>query len=313
MTKNIQKALITGANGFIGSHLKQSLEKDGHTVIGLDNNFHPSGNKTECIIGDIRNKELVDELVKKVDVVYHLAAIIHVDYSIKYPADTLDVNIYGTLNILEACRKYKKKLIFASSSEIYGTSQTDAMTEEHPLDCQSPYAATKVAGDRLCKSYIDTYGMDISILRNFNTFGEWQNDGSYGGVIAIFTRQALAGKPITIFGDGTQERDYMYIDDAIKGYKLASTMTGTLNVGTGDTTSINNIAIMIKNITGTPSEIIHTKERPGEVQRLCADISKAGRLGFRSTTKFIVNLKKYIDWYENKNAEELLDKINKNK
>ncbi|MCK4522401.1 MAG: NAD-dependent epimerase/dehydratase family protein [Nanoarchaeota archaeon] len=290
--KNI---LITGNKGFIGSHLMKQL---GNEVMGIDNNFHPSKNKVESIIGDIRNKELVDELVQKVDVVFHLAAVIHVDYSIKYPADTLDVNIGGTLNILEACRKYNKKLIFASSSEVYGSSQAEYMNEEHLLDCQSPYAATKVAGDRLCKSYMDTYGMDISILRNFNTFGEWQNDGSYGGVIAIFTRQALAGKPITVFGDGSQERDYMHINDAIRGYVLAASMKGVLNIGTGKTVSVLEIAKMIKEITESKSEIVFLGERAGEVQRLCADISKAKKLGFEPRTDFKKNLIDYVNWYK---------------
>src|SRR3990167_10429668 len=170
--------------------------------------------------GDIRTDDMIVggtiyDYVRESDIVFLLAAQIHVDKSIENPQETIDINVNGTLNILEACRKYGKKLVFASSSEVYGTSQSEFMSETHPLDAQSPYAASKVAGDRLCKSYIDTYGMDISILRNFNTFGEYQNDGSYGGVIAIFTRQALAGEPITIYGTGEQERDYMYIEDAL--------------------------------------------------------------------------------------------------
>lgn len=304
------RVLITGSNGFIGSHLMKKLEDEGWDVVGLDNNFHQSKapEHKNTIVGDIRNKQLVDDLVKNVDVVYHLAAVIHVDYSIKYPEDTLDVNVGGTLNILEACRKYKKKLVFASTSEVYGSSQSDYMTEEHQLDAQSPYGASKVAGDRLCKSYIDTYGMNITILRNFNTFGEWQNDGSYGGVIAIFTRQALNGDDITIFGDGSQERDYMYIDDAIQAYIIASKTFGVMNAGTGKTVTINEIANLIKKITKSNSKIVYKEPRAGEVMRLCAGIDKATNLGFNPNTNFKEHLTKYIKWYErnifNKDSRE---------
>lgn len=298
------KALITGNRGFIGSHLQKDLIKKKWEVIGLDNNFHASNNIVDGIVGDIRNKQLVDELVSQVDIVYHLAAIIHVDYSIKYPQETLDVNIGGTLNILEACRKYKKKLVFASTSEVYGSSQDYYMVETHQLDVQSPYAASKAGADRLCKSYIDTYGMDISILRNFNIFGEYQNDTSYGGVIAIFTKQALNGKPITIFGNGEQERDYMYISDAVKGYELASTITGVINIGTGQTVKIVDIARLIKKITQSKSEIIYLKPRVGEVQRLCAGINKAKNLGFKSQTNFEQDLTKYILWVKSSQQKQ---------
>ena len=216
------KVFITGGAGFIGSHLHKKLESDGHEVKSIDNFMHPSKAPHKSVYGDIRYYQDIEPYVKWADIVYHLAAQIHVDKSIKNPQETIDININGTLNILEACRVYNKKLVFASTSKAYGTSQCEYMTEDHPLDCQSPYGASKVAGDRLCKSYIDTYEMDITILRNFNTFGEYQNDGSYGGVIAIFTRQALNGDDITIFGDGSQERDYMYIDDAVQAYMIAS-------------------------------------------------------------------------------------------
>ena len=298
------KYLITGNRGFIGSHLQQQLKKEGHKVVGLDNNFHSCKNKVDGIIGDIRNEKLIDELVKEVDVVMHAAAIIHVDYSIKYPKETIDVNIGGTLNILEAVKKYNKRMVFASTSEVYGSSMLDieGMDEYHQLDCQSPYGASKVAGDRLCKSYYETYGTKITILRNFNTFGKFQNDTSYGGVIAIFTRAALTGKPMRIFGSGEQQRDYMCIEDAIAGYKLCSEekklIGQVVNVGTGSTITINNLARLIKDISGSKSKIIHVAPRAGEVQRLCADIQKAKSFGFQPITDFEKDLSSYINWYK---------------
>ena len=302
------RILITGAAGFIGSHLYLKLKDEGHEVIGIDDFSHPCGNhllNDEVVSLDIRDGVIFD-IIKKVDVVYHLAAQIHVDKSIHDPKDTISRNVDGTLNILEACRKHNKKLIFASSSEIYGTSQTSFMSEEHPLDAQSPYAASKVAGDRLCKSYNDTYGMDISILRNFNTFGPYQNDGgegkSYGAVIGIFTRAALAGRPLEIFGSGRQQRDYMYISDALKGYDIARKRVGVLNVGSGKTITINSLAKKIILLTKSKSSIIHIEPRQGEVMRLCADISKARNLGFEVETDFDKHLTQYIEWYRENNG-----------
>lgn len=309
------KILITGAAGFIGGHLYKKLKDEGHEVIGIDNYSHSSKNPLPRTSWDlpllgIRRKDIRDDCiwgdVQWADVVYHLAAQIHVDKSIENPQETLDINVNGTLNILEACRKYKKKLVFASSSEVYGSSQTEFMAEDHPLDAQSPYAASKVAGDRLCKSYIDTYGMDITILRNFNTFGPYQNDGndgsSYGAVIGIFTRAALKNEPIRIFGDGEQRRDYIFISDALKGYEIASRYTGVLNIGTGDTVSINELAEKIKRLTNSNSEIVHVDARPGEVMRLCADITKARSLGFTPETNFDKHLAEYISWYKDENT-----------
>lgn len=306
------KVLITGSAGFLGSHLYSKLKGEGHEVVGIDNFSHasknpiairsiddPIGGPIQC--RDIRKDFAIWPLVKWADIVYHLAAQIHVDKSIENPQETVDINVNGTLNILEACRKYGKKLIFASSSEVYGTSQCEYMSETHPLDAQSPYAASKVAGDRLCKAYIDTYGMDIAILRNFNTFGPYQNDGgegkSYGAVIGIFTKAALRGEPIRIFGDGEQRRDYIYVTDALKGYEIASRHTGVLNIGSGQTVSVNEIAEKIIKLTDSKSEIIHVDPRPGEVQRLCADITRAKSLGFLPETNFDTHLKSYISWY----------------
>jgi len=299
----MKKAFITGICGFIGSHLSKSLESSGWEVKGIDNLFHPSGNNVPFKYGDIRYFHDIEKYVQWSDYVFHLAAQIHVDKSIESPEETIDINVKGTLNVLEAVKKFNKRMVFASSSEVYGSSQVDKMSENHPLDAQSPYAASKVAGDRLCKSYYDTFGTRVSILRNFNTFGEWQNDTSYGGVIAIFTRRALAGNDLFIFGDGSQKRDYMYIEDAVNGYKLCmedESFLGTaVNIGTGTTITIKELAEIIIEITGSKSSIRHIEPRPGEVQRLCADTSLAKKHGFESVTDFEKDLYKYVKWYQN--------------
>ena len=296
------KAFITGVRGFLGTHLYHDLKSRNYEVKGIDNLFHASDSDVPFDYADIRYYQDIEEYVKWADVVFHLAAQIHVDKSIKSPQETIDINVGGTLNILEACKKYDKKMVFASSSEVYGTSQADFMDEEHPLDAQSPYAASKVAGDRLCKSYYDTFNTQVSILRNFNTFGEWQNDTSYGGVIAIFTRRALTGKDLYIYGSGAQRRDYMYVDDAIAGYRLCAENTAfvgrPVNIGTGTTITINELAELIIKITKSKSKVIHTDPRPGEVERLCADTTLAKSHGFVCKTDFEQDLNKYVRWYQ---------------
>lgn len=298
------RILVTGAAGFIGAHLYEKLRNDGHQVTGVDDFSHPSQHPiTDLVLrANVCNRDRMDSLVKRADLVYHLAAQIHVDKSIKDPQDTIERNVIGTLNVLEACREHRVPMVFASSSEVYGTAQSRRMDEDHPLDAQSPYAASKVAGDRLCKSYLDTYQVDVAILRNFNTFGPYQADGgegsSYGAVIGIFTRAALRGEPLTVFGDGKQERDYMHISDALAGYELAARHRGVLNIGTGKTVSINALAKKIVRMTGSPSRIVHVDPRPGEVQRLCAGIGRARRLGFKPSTDFDLDLATYIEWYK---------------
>lgn len=301
------KVLITGAAGFIGSHLFEKLKKEGHEVIGLDNFQHSSGHPIvkEVKYGDVRYYQDIEPHVKWADAVYHLAAQIHVDKSITNPQETIDINVIGTLNVLEAVTKHKKKMVFASSSEVYGTAQSEMIDESHPLDCQSPYAASKVAGDRLCKAYFDTYGTQVAILRNFNTFGKYQADDSYGGVIAIFTRKALLGQPLEVYGSGEQERDYMIIGDALKGYEMCidKELWGRpINFGTGSTVKINDLAQMIKEISQSKSEISHVGKRPGEVMKLKADTKLAESLGFVSQTNLRENLQDYIDWYKTKLA-----------
>jgi len=295
--------MITGGRGFIGYHLKEELKKNNQVIV-LDNLFHPCQAPVDDTFhyADVRYYHEIESWVKWADIVYHLAAQIHVDRSIEFPQETIDVNVTGTLNILEACRKYHKKMIFASSSEVYGTSQVDKINERHPLDGQSPYAASKISGDRLCKAYYDTYGLDVTILRNFNAFGPYQNDTSYGGVIARFTKAALSGEPLYVYGGGEQQRDYIYITDALFGYRICAqhNLSGqAINIGTGYTITINELARFIKNITKSNSEIIHTEPRPGEVQRLCADISLAQQYGFKPTTNFKQHLEHYIKWYAN--------------
>jgi UDP-glucose 4-epimerase len=220
------KLLITGGAGFIGSHLCEKYVKEGHTVICLDDFM--SGNLTnirhlldyrnfKLVKGDIRNFDLLEKVMQDVDVVFHLAAQIHVDRSYIEPKLTYEVNVIGTQNVLEVARIHDaKRVIHASTSEVYGSAQHVPIDEHHPLNAPHPYGASKIAGDRMCYAYIKTYGMDISILRLFNVFGPRQRDFGYGGVISIFTRRVLSNIPPIIYGNGLQTRDYTYIADGQK-------------------------------------------------------------------------------------------------
>jgi len=300
---------ITGGLGFVGSTLADRILSMGHQVIIIDNLSHPAlgtdylRKKVEFYAMDIRDK-VTWEIIRRCDIVFHLAAQVNIDSSIISPLSTADINCAGTLNVLEACRIYNvPKVVFASSSEIYGSAQTDRMNESHPLDPQSPYAASKAYGDRLCHSYNETYGMNIAMLRNFNIFGPRQRftqaGDCYGAVIGIFTNLILHGQPPTIFGDGEQSRDYQYVSDAVDAYIMCmeKDIKGPLVVGTGRDIRINDIAKNLIDICGSSVRPIYVEPRAGEVRRLCADTTLAQSYGFRSKTNLREGLENYIKWF----------------
>ena len=296
---------LTGAAGFIGSHLGNRLVELGNKVKGLDNFYHASGQplKFRCETGAVQDGTHLAILAKNCDVIVHLAAVISIDNSIEYPEGPLDTNTTGVLKTLETARRQDIPFVFASSSEVYGATQATSMDESHPLDSQSPYAATKVFGDRLCFSYRRTYGMDINVVRLFNTFGPYQASDGYGGVIAKFVRQAMEGKPMTIFGDGSQERDYLYIDDAINAYLMALTESfdGPVNFGGGKPVSVIDIARKIENLVHLIAPERKAawefgKPRRGEVQKLWCNADKARAMGWEPTVTFDEGLERYVRW-----------------
>lgn len=315
------KMLITGGAGFIGSHLCEKYTNKENTVLCLDNfmngslgNIRPllSYKNFKLINGDIRNSDLLEKIIPNVDVILHLAAQIHVDRSIIEPKLTYDINVLGTLNILELARRYDvEKVIHTSTSEVYGSAQHTPMDEKHPLDAQHPYGASKVAADRMCHAYIQTYGMNICIMRPFNTFGSRQKDTGYGGAISIFVKRALSGTPPIIYGDGQQTRDYTYIDDIVDAYDSVlnynKSLKAPINFGTGKEIRIVDLANKIIEFCGKKGEVkpVHVGPRPGEVQRLVADISQAKEI-LKWEPKYTLEngLKEFIDWYKNYKFEE---------
>jgi UDP-glucuronate 4-epimerase len=314
--KNI---LVTGGAGFIGSHLCGRLLREGYTVICLDNfdsfydpnikikNIEGMGkkfpNQFELITGDIRNYEHLTETFKKnrIDSVVHLAARAGVRPSIDNPLLYQDVNIRGTIVLLETCKEFGiKDFIFASSSSVYGENQRVPFSEED-LDIQpiSPYGATKRAGELLCYSYHHLYGMNIACLRIFTAYGPRQRPEM---AIHKFTRLIEQGEKIPIYGDGSSRRDYTYIDDLIegilnvmhhhKGFEL-------YNLGESQTTSLNELIRLIEEAFGKKANVEMLEPQPGDVSITYADISKAERkLGYHPKIKIEEGIKRFVEWYK---------------
>jgi len=314
------KILITGGAGFIGSHLCDKYTKEGHTVLCLDNFMN--GNlmnirhllnyrNFKLINGDIRDFDLLEKMMRDVDIVFHLAAQIHVDRSIIEPKLTYEINVLGTQNILEVARMYDvEKIIHASTSEVYGSAQYAPMDENHPLNAPHPYGASKIAADRMCYAYIETYGMNICIMRPFNLYGPRQKDSGYGGAISLFTKRVLSNMPPIIYGAGEQTRDYTYIEDIVEAYNLIlnnKPIREPINFGTGKEIKIIDLANKIIELCGKTGNIkpVHVEMRPGEVKRLVADISKAKEfLGWKPKYTITEGLREFIDWYKNYKFEE---------
>jgi len=315
------KLLITGGAGFIGSYLCDKYTKEGHIVLCLENFM--SGNlmnirhlldyrNFKLIKGDVRDFDLLERIARDVEVIFHLAAQIHVDRSYIEPKLTYEVNVMGTQNILEVARLHDvKKVVYASTSEVYGSAQYAPIDEKHPLNAPHPYGASKIAADRMCYAYINTYGMDISILRLFNIFGPRQRDIGYGGVISIFTRRVLSNIPPIIYGDGRQTRDYTYIEDAIRAYDLVlnhnESIKEPINFGSGRELTILDLANMIIDLCGKKGNMkpVHVEPRIGEVKRLIADATKAKNLlGWEPKHDFKEGLNAFVQWYRNYGFEE---------
>jgi len=313
------KILITGGVGFIGSHLCHHFINQGHKVICLDNFASGDISNIRSLVANNNFKffqaNICDDKIKHyfngVDIVIHLAAQIHVDKSEIEPNTTYNTNVMGTLNILKLCRQYDvKKMIYASTSEVYGTAQTNPMNENHPLDAPHPYGASKTAADRMCYAYAKTFGMNVVIVRSFNLYGPKQKASGYGGVISLFTNKCLKGMPPLIYGSGDQRRDYLYVKDIVNAYDLITHSKKDLggeafNFGTGKSISINELAHKILALFNSDTKPKHVEARPGEVNELICDYSKATELlGWKPEYSFDRGLAEFVDWYKNYQHEQ---------
>ena len=315
MTMNLknQTVLVTGGGGFIGSRLCERLVQSDANVrafvrytsraeIGLLRFLEPDIlKKIEIIRGDLRDFSAVAQSLRGVDIVFHLGALISIPYSYVHPVETVQTNVLGTLNILEACRKSGAKLVHTSTSEVYGTALRVPIDEDHPLQGQSPYSASKIGADKLVESYFRSFGLPTVTVRPFNTYGPGQ---STRAVIPTIITQALAGGVVRL-GNLDAIRDFTYLDDTVEGFLLtaqADTWNGeTYNLGSGEEISIGAIAALIFRLMGKQAEIQLEKSRlrpeKSEVLRLISDNRKAKlELGWQPTVGMEEGLQRTIRW-----------------
>lgn len=279
--------LVTGCAGFIGSHVTEMLLKHGYRVIGVDdlstgqirNVDHLAANSNfEFIKGDIRDLSLFN-LIKKVDYVFHLAALPRITRSVDDPVTTHAVNVTGTLNVLEYCRKNKAKIIYSSSSSVYAANAPLPITEQAPLSPASPYAMHKLISEQYVRLYGQVYGVEYTMLRYFNVFGERQVlESEYAPVLGTFLRQKAAKEPLTIAGDGEQSRDFTYVKDVARANLGAMDWPkGVFNIGSGTKVTVNQIAAAVG------GKVKHTPARPRDAKEKLAFIEKAKGQGWRPT------------------------------
>jgi dTDP-glucose 4,6-dehydratase len=317
----MKKILVTGADGFIGSHLIEALVKKNFKVKAftfynfkssngwLDNIDKKILDNLEIIQGDIRDQNHVKQEMKNVDLVFHLAALIGIPYSYKAVQSYIDTNIYGTFNILNAAKENNiKKVIITSSSEVYGTAQKIPIDESHPLSAQSPYAATKIAADQLALSYYKSYGLPITIIRPFNTFGPRQ---SLRAVIPTIITQILKKKIVKI-GNTKPTRDYVFVEDTVRAFLKTinnNKISGeVINIGNNFEISINDILRILKknekfSIIKDDSRI---RKKESEVYRLYSSNKKALRLldwkpKYKGIQGFEIGLQRTFEWFKNDN------------
>lgn len=316
MLKNIfnfpfKKVIVTGGAGFIGSHIIEELVKMGVETISIDNYFagkhenlehlknYKNFREEEC---DVLDLEKLEKLFPGVDVVFHEAAS-KKTICLNNPRLDLDINAKGTFNLLELSLKYNiKKFVHASTGSVYGEAQYIPQDENHPLIPTSYYGISKLAGEKYVKVFQHLYDLDTTVLRYFHVYGPRQESSDVGGVVSIFARSMLHDKPITIFGDGTQQRSFTYVKDVVKANLLAATTSGTkgevYNCASGIKITITELATLIANILGIKNpQIIYKDWLPGDIKVF--DINNKNireKLGIEFLTDFRKGLEQTVDW-----------------
>jgi len=308
--------LVTGGAGFIGSHLVEELVRRGEKVRVLDNfltghgeNLADFAAKIDFIEGDVRSLETCRWAVESVDFVLHQAALPSVPRSVLDPLLSNDINVGGTLNMLKAAQEAGvKRFVYASSSSVYGADERLPKREGNEGAPLSPYAVTKVAGEKYCQVFNRTFGLATVCLRYFNIFGPRQDPASqYAAVIPLFIGRCLQGRPPTIYGDGRQSRDFTHVANVVQANLLscqaAEAPGGVFNIGGGGRIMINDLAAAIRDIVGSRAEPVHDQPRPGDILHSWADISRAAEvLDYRPSVGFREGLERTVRWYKERSA-----------
>lgn len=305
--------LVTGGAGFIGSHTVDALLNEGSSVWVLDDlstgslrNLRAWRNSSKFHFrrGSTLQANLVARLSKRVDAIIHLAAIVSPYYSVKKPQVVNAVNVTGTMNVLNcAIREKSQRVVFASSSSVYGDQTLLPIAEDNPLHPITPYGASKLSGEKYCEAFNRTYGLSTISLRYFNVYGERQSANPYSGVIAIFSKQLKRGAKPTIYGDGSQTRDFIHVSDVVRAnlqaLKANASASDNYNVGTGRATSINELSSLLARLSGRPDiSPEYSSARTGDIQHSYANVRKAREgLGFKSQIDLNEGLTLLLKWF----------------
>ena len=296
-----ESILITGGAGFIGSHLAAALAADNDVTV-LDNCSGGEPARLPATVdvqrGDIREPSARDALVAEADIVYHEAALVSVEESLERPVESHGTNVAATVSLLDTARKHDTRVVFASSCAIYGDPTGVPISEHEPASPLSPYAVDKLAADHYVRVYGRQFDFPTVALRYFNVYGPGQR-GDYSGVIDAFIERAQAGKPLEVHGEGDQTRDFVHVSDIVRANLAAGVTPHTgraYNIGTGQETSIQELAETIRDLVGTDAPITHTDPRPGDISRSRADLTRSTeRLGYEPTVELSDGLGTVLD------------------
>jgi UDP-glucose 4-epimerase len=301
------KALVTGGAGFIGSNLVKLLVEAGHEVVVLDNyssgyrdNLSPF-TRVRVVDGDVRDAAALEKVIGGCEVAFHLAASVGNTRSIEHPIEDSEINVLGTLRVLEAARRNAlRKVVFSSSAGIFGELKTVPIREDHPAEPDTPYGASKLGAEKLCLAYSKLYPLECVCLRYFNVYGVNQRYDAYGNVIPIFAHRALHGQPLTIYGDGEQTRDFVNVQDvAMANYRaaMAHGVSGAFNIASGTRVTINRLASLLAQAGNLDVTIQHGEPRQGDVRHSLADVSAArAAFGFDPNVTLESGLREYMAW-----------------
>ena len=303
----MSRMLVTGGAGFIGSNLSRLLLDRGHAVTILDDLSSGYASNLEAVPeatlveGDVRDPGAVDRAIEGCEVVFHLAASVGNTRSIQHPRLDAEINVLGTLTVLEAARHHGlRKLVFSSSAGIFGELKTVPITEDHPVEPDSPYGASKLGAEKLCLSYAKLYPLECVCLRYFNVYGVNQRYDAYGNVIPIFAHRMLHGKPVRVFGDGEQTRDFVNVRDVAEANYLAGMsrgVSGAFNIASGSRVTINALIEMMSDASGISPQVEHGPPRPGDVRHSLADLTQArAAIGFEPGVSLADGLRQYMAW-----------------